>query len=350
MRVFPALVAIGLFSASLARAQPPSIEVQEVAQTGSMPKGASLSPDGSRYFVTNFGQANGKNITIYDSTSLAQVGTIDVPGVVVESVLAPDGATVYASNFTRDSVQFIDVATKRVTREIQTGAHPKILVLDAPSSRLFVANWDGASVSVVDTKKGVVVRTLPVGLHPRGMALSKAGTLYVANFDGASIDVFSGPDFSSTHRLAACPIPRHLALSPDEKTLYVSCYHDSELHALDVATEAVTHKVPIGKNPKSIEVSADGKYVYSADYGPSNSVSVVDTTDWTARTYTVPGLDRGSGIAVAKDGQHALVTGWCDNHIYLVGFSGTGGHPAETQEKIRKTVQGRCTAPPSSGQ
>ncbi len=337
-----------LSAAQRAHAEPPTVEVQEVAATGSMPKGASLSPDGAKFFVTNFGQANGNNITIYDASTLARLGTIDVPGIVVESVLSPDGAMIYASNFTRDSVQFIDVAHKSVKREIQTGAHPKILVLTKDGTQLFVANWDGASVSVVDTAKGIVTRTLPVGLHPRGMALTTSGTLFVANFDGASIDVFSGTDFNVTHRLPACPIPRHLALSPDEKTLFISCYHDSELHALDVATEAVTHKVAIGKNPKSIEVSSDGKYVYSADYGPSNSVSVVDTADWLARTYTIPGLDRGSGIAVTHDGQHALVTGWCDNHIYLVGFSGTGGHPVETQAKIAHTMQGHCTAPPTA--
>ncbi len=334
--------------ATSALAQPPVVEVQEVAQTGSMPKGAALSPDGTKFFVTNFGQANGNNITMYDASSLSKLGTIDVPGIVVESVLSPDGSLIYASNFTRDSVQYIDVATKSVKKEIQTGAHPKILVLTKDGSRLFVANWDGASVSIVDTAKGVVTRTLPVGLHPRGMALTTDGTLFVANFDGASIDVFSGPDFGFTHRLPVCPIPRHLALSPDEKTLFISCYHDSELHAMSVATESVEHKVSIGKNPKSIEVSPDGKYVYSADYGPSNSVSVVDTTDWLSRTYTVPGLDRGSGIAVTRDGQHALVTGWCDNHIYLVGFVGTGGHPTETRDKIAHTMQGHCTAPPTA--
>ena len=35
--------------ASAALAQPPVVEVQEVAQTGSMPKGAALSPDGTKF-------------------------------------------------------------------------------------------------------------------------------------------------------------------------------------------------------------------------------------------------------------------------------------------------------------
>jgi YVTN family beta-propeller protein len=324
----------------------PQLEVQEVAETGSMPKGVALSPDGARLYVTNFGQANGKNVSIYDAVTLAPIADIDVPGIVVESVLSADGSLLYASNFPRDSVQIIDTKTRRVTREIQVGLHPKILVLTKDGKTLFAANWNGNTVSEIDLARGVTVRTHPAGIHPRGMALTSSGSLYVANFDGATIDVFHGPNFAQNYTLAACAIPRHLVLSPDEKTMFLSCYHDSQLWALDLTglSERVTHMVPIGKLPKSIDVSSDGKYVYSADYGPSNSVSIVDTSDWSATTYTVPGMDRGSGVAVLPGGRRAAVTGWCDNHVYIVGIQGSGGHPTEALAKIGRTPHGHCVA------
>jgi YVTN family beta-propeller protein len=343
-----ALVALAPFAARPARATAPELEVEEVADTSSMPKGAILSPDAKRFYVTNFGMANGHNITVYDATTLAQVDIIHLPGIVVESVLSSDGKTIYASNFARNSVQVVDVATHKVRREITAGLHPKILVLSHDDKTLFVANWSGRSVTVVDTESGKIRTTLEVGLHPRGMALTKNGVLYVANFDGASIDVFYGEGFIHSYRLAVCRIPRHLALSPDEKTLYISCYHDSDIAALDVETEQVTHRVHVGTNPKSIEVSRDGRYVYSADYGEeAHGVSVVDTTDWTARIYSIPGMDRGSGIAVTPDGEHALVTGWYDNHVYLIGFEGKGGHPESALKKIDGWVRHRHYHPPT---
>ena len=322
----------------------PQLEVQEVAATGSMPKGATLSPDGTRIYVTNFGQANGKNLSIYDATTLAPMGDIDVPGIVVESILNADGSLIYASNFPRDSVQIIDTKTRRVTREIQVGLHPKILVLSKDGKTLFAANWNGNSVSEIDLARGVVVRTHMAGVHPRGMALTTAGFLYVANFDGETIDVFHGPGFNQNYTLAACRIPRHLVLSPDERTLYLSCYHDSQLWALDLTgpSERANHIVNIGKFPKSIDVSRDGKYVYSADYGTSNSVSIVDTADWSETTYTVPGMERGSGIAVLPGGKRAAVTGWCDARVYLVGIVGTGGHPAEVAAKLKTLPHAHC--------
>lgn len=329
-----ASVSLGLGGS--ASAQPPQLEVQAVAETGSMPKGVSLSPDGKHAYVTNFGQSNGKNMDVYDAQTLVHESTIDVPGNLVESVLSADGKTVFASNFLRNSVQFVDLASKRVTKEITVGLHPKILVQSANGLFLFAANWSGQSVTQIEIATGKVVRTLPTtGLNPRGTAVTATGTLYTANFNSSSVDVFTGPELKDRHTLSVCPIPRHLSLSPDDKLLYISCYHDSMLHVLDTATEKVVHTIHVGSSPKSVEVSKDGRWVWSADYGPeTNSVSVVDTQDWTARVFRVPGMDRGSGITLFPDGKRALVTGWWDSHVYLVGFEGTGGEPAKALAKI----------------
>lgn len=335
------LVAVVSLLASSAGAHPPRLEVQAVADTGSMPKGVSLSPDGRHAYVTNFGQADQKNIFIYDAETLTHEATIDVPGNVVESVLSLDGSTIYASNFLRNSVQFIDLKTRKVTREIPTGLHPKILVQSPDGKYLFAANWSGKSITQIEIATGKVIRTLPTtGLNPRGMAMTHAGVLFAANFNGASIDVFRGPDMKDRHTVSACPIPRHLTLSPDDKLLFISCFHDSMLHAFDVAAEKVVHTLHVGSSPKSVEVSRDGRWVWSADYGKeTNSVSVVDTDDWTARVYPVPGMDRGSGLTIFPDGKRALVTGWYDYHVYLVGFEGSGGNPTQARAKIDRWIR-----------
>jgi YVTN family beta-propeller protein len=328
-------VLAALAGARPALAEPAALEVQEVAPTGAMPKGATLSADGTRFYVTNFGQLDKRNVTIFDAHTLAVLDQLDVPGVIVESALSPDGNTLYISNFTRNSVMFVDLPSRKVTHEIKTGAHPKILVASPDGKSVFAANWMGDSVTQVDVATASVARTLIVGKQPRGMAMSRSGKLYVANFYGESIDVFEGKDLEKRHRLPACKCPRHLVMSPDDRTLYISCLNFSQLHALDVETETVQHHAQIGDAPKSIAVSSDGRYVYSADYGLTRSVSVVDTADWTSRVFPIPGMDRGSGVAVAPDGKHALVTGWYDAHVYLVGFEGTGGHPDDARRRLR---------------
>jgi DNA-binding beta-propeller fold protein YncE len=120
-----------------------------------------------------------------------------------------------------------------------------------------------------------------------------------------------------------CRVPRHLALSPDESRLYVTCFTNSQLLVLDTRDDHIVRRVPVGRSPKADDVTPDGRYVVTADYGGS-SVTVVDTQDWQTHTIDVPGMDSASGIVAARDGLRFFVTGWYDDHLFAVGVAGTG--------------------------
>jgi YVTN family beta-propeller protein len=314
----------------------PALDVVAGARTGSMPKGVSISPDGRTLYVTNYGNANSNNVMLFDAATLAQTGTIHVPGIVVESVPSPDGRTLYVSNFTRGTVQFIDIASRRVTREVRAGGHPKVLALSRDGARLFIANWGTHNVTEVETARGTVTRTMRAGRNPRGMVVTRAGRLYVANFNGHTIDVYEGANMETHRRLdPVCRIPRHLALSPDEARLYVSCFSHSKLLVLDTQTEQRLREVSVGEWPKSIDVTSDGRYVGTANYGGS-SVSVVDTTDWSVTTLDVPAMDHASGIVSARSGMRFFVTGWYDNHLFAVAAQGSS--PAWTISDAQRAI------------
>ena len=318
-----ALSACAPLFAGEAAAVPPNISVQAASTTGSLPKGVTLAPDGKHLYVTNYGVLNHRNISIYDAATLKETQHIDVPGIVVETAISPDGKTLYASNFRRNSVQFIDVASRLVTREVKAGAHPKILVLSRDGKRLFAANWGDGTVTELDTVTGVQVRRLVVQQNPRGMAITKSGRLYVANFNSKSMDIFDGPELLTHRRVhELCAIPRHLVLSPDESKLYVSCLIRNEVLVFDVAKEQVVRRIPVGRFPKAMDVTRDGRYVVTADYRGSTT-TVIDTKDWTTRTIDVPGMDAASGIVAARGSSlRFYVTGWYDDHLYSVGVAG----------------------------
>jgi DNA-binding beta-propeller fold protein YncE len=158
------------------------------------------------------------------------------------------------------------------------------------------------------------------------MAITRAGRLYIANFNGHNIDVYDGANFEQHHRIdPVCHIPRHLTLSPDESRLYISCFSANELASMRTDDETIEHRVPVGHWPKAVDVSADGRYVFTANYGGS-SVSIVDTSDWTSSTLDVPSMDHASGIVAARTGVRFFVTGWYDRHLFAVGIAGEGAH------------------------
>jgi YVTN family beta-propeller protein len=229
------------------------------------------------------------------------------------------------------------------------GLHPKILVLSHDGSRLFAANWGSRDVTELDTATGSVVRTLAAGDNPRGMAVTRSGRLYIANFNGRSIDVYDGAAMQHHHRLdEVCRVPRHLVLSPDERYLYITCFTDSWLAVMDTASERIIHRVQVGRSPKADDVTADGRYVITADYG-GNSVTIVDTNDWSTRTADVPGLDAASGIVCGRTGMRFFVTGWYDDHLYSVGIAGTAPHYAidtATRQRILASRESHRTHGP----
>jgi len=304
--------------------------------TGSLPKGISISPDGARLYVTNYGQRNHRNVSVFDAATLHRLSEIHVPGIVVESVVSPDGNTLYLSNFTRGSVQVVDLATGAVRLEIPTtGRNPKIVVLSPDGRRLFAANWSSRNVTEIDTSTGIVTRTLAAGTNPRGMAVARDGTLYVANFSDHSMEVYSGASMEHhVHVSRLCRVPRHLVLAPDDSMLYVSCMGQSTVVGVDPATLRIVHSVRVGSAPKAIDVCPGGRYLFTANYG-GHGISLVDVSDWSARTLEIPGADHTSGVVCARSGLRAFVTGWYDYHVYAVEPEGVVPALVFSSERLR---------------
>jgi YVTN family beta-propeller protein len=306
--------------AGSALAAAPRLEVLERIDTGSQPKGVSVSPDGSRLYVTIFGRPDRENVWVYDARTLRRVGTVSFAGNAVESLPSHDGRTLYVTNFRRNRVEVIDTRSLEVVDEIEVGKNPKTMALSRDGKTLFVANWSSHTVSVVDLERKRVVHTLRTGENPRGMATTREGRLFVASFADDVIDVFDHPRADEQHdrRLRVCAVPRHLVLSPDEDTLYVSCYRKSLLGVVDLRDWSV-ERLPIGRSPKTIDITSDGRWVVSADYG-EGTVSVVDTRSMQMRRTWVPELTMATGLAVSPTGQlRVYATSFDRNELFVMG-------------------------------
>jgi YVTN family beta-propeller protein len=245
--------------------------------------------------ITVYGRDRRLLATIPDSTGGLQGGP-------VEAAVAPDGRSVYVSNYSMygpgagragfdacttgdgvadSTVYRVDVASLVIDQVIPVGPVPKFLAVTPDGRHLVVSNWCGDNVSVVDTASGQEIRRIAVGRNPRGLAITAdSATAYVALMGGDRLAVIDLTTFATRTIGGIGGGPRHLNLSPDGRWLYVTLNADGTVAKLDTATEQVVARVATGTEPRSAALAADGANLFVVNY-ESASVSKIRTADMT---------------------------------------------------------------------
>lgn len=320
----------------------PTLALAARARTGIQPKSVNVSPDGSRVITCNFGRPDAHSVSFFDAYTLEAVGEASFAGNAVESVFRRDGSRLYVSNFRRHVVEVLDPSAcyqaspeapcaLAPIAEIPVGRNPKFLALSADETLLYVANYTDRSVSVVDLGAGVELRRLRTERHPRGMVVRPDGTLLVAAFHGDVIHVFPPGAVEESSRWDTFALPRHLLLSPDAATLYVTCSMGT-VGFYDAARGVRLGLAPVGRNPRSIGIGGDGRYVGAANFS-SHDVSLVDTVARTHRTIEVEGVHGVVGLALHPGpGVRLYATSWDTNEVVmLTDAAAEEAHPTGTR-------------------
>lgn len=125
--------------------------------------------------------------------------TVDLSAEAYSCVFSPDYKTLYISLWGGNKLAVFDIASNRIVKEIEVESHPNEILLTKKGDFLFVANANDNSVSVVNTKELKVIETISASLYPtkltgsttNALALSKdEKTLYIANADNNCLAVF----------------------------------------------------------------------------------------------------------------------------------------------------------------
>ncbi|HEX8793910.1 MAG TPA: beta-propeller fold lactonase family protein [Polyangiaceae bacterium] len=254
--------------------------------------GLAFGPDGRLYVsagpddeVHVFGDAvEGKPLALghlQHGSHLGGIGRSEGPFAAGVAIAA--GRLVVADH-ENDAITLVDLsAPERAPTDLPVCEFPYAVA--AIGSHAFVTCL--RSRELVDVDLGappLVVRHIPVGAQPTAVVASRSGAhLYVANAgsDTVSIvDVASGREVATVPTMAppgalppqVTPLrgssPNGLALSPDERTLYVTNGGNSTLAvvALDASGGAgqVAGLVPTGLYPTAVAVSPSGRWLYVA--------------------------------------------------------------------------------------
>jgi YVTN family beta-propeller protein len=213
------------------------------------PEAASLAltADGTRLVVDNFYNESISIITLAGG-AITEVplrpGVINpasqgVAGGEYPFGLAVQGNdTAFVSSVRDREIDVVSLSgTPAVTARIKVPGNPLKMILNKAGTKLYVATDNADAVEVIDTKSMKLVDSIPT--------IAPAATLSMA-------EQYRGVD------------PNSLALSPDEKTLYVTNGGTNSMAVIDLtaSTPAVIGLVPTGDFPNAVSISKDGKYFY----------------------------------------------------------------------------------------
>lgn len=223
------------------------------------------------------------------------VSTEDIEGVHALT-LAPDGEHYYLSiahGWPYGSVWKMSTADNRLVARTDVGLFPATSAITPDGMWLFVANYNlhgdpqTDTVSVIHTPTMTEVKQIPVCTKPHGLVASHDGSsVYVScTRDNAlkriSLSTLAVVDSTTTlteedRAEGKVCYPAGLALSKDDRQLYVACHRRAEIRVMPTdRLGTFTHAIPVGEGPYLIKVDPGGERLYVPNRN-SQSFSVID--------------------------------------------------------------------------
>jgi PQQ-dependent catabolism-associated beta-propeller protein len=143
--------------------------------------------------------------------------------------------------------------------------------------RVFVSDEAQDVVHVFDGVSGRSEGTLATGKRPRGLALSpNQRVLFVAASNSQRIELWDVRTLAHLRDIASGSDPERIALSPDGRTVYAANEDRSTVSFIDVGSGRVIREVAVGPEPEGIGVSPDGRLVVVTSE-VANTAHLIDT-------------------------------------------------------------------------
>ena len=244
-------------------------EIVRVMSTGPLPKSLATSPDGKWLAVIHWG----------DNT----IGFIDVSGENAGSFKHDSLVTVERKYTIKSNV--------KVNRDKACGFCLRGGVFTPDSRYLFVGRMKGGGIAVIDVEKKAYVGTV-YGMKPtpRHLVLSPDGvTLYLSSNVSGYVSSYAVADLvkaahEGVNKLKALKEvstgvgTRTIDLSPDGRFLFAAVKHASKIAVIDTEQMKIIMNVPVDSYPVGLDVSPDGKQLWVTSQGAKgyggNSVNV----------------------------------------------------------------------------
>lgn len=260
---------------------------------------------------------------------------------VFAGLVTAQAQTLLVLNKDEASLVYVDIASGKVTGKVPVGDGPHELVVSTDGKLAFASNYGsgpkpGNSISVIDVAAKKELRRLDVSplSRPHGLYFHD-GKLYftaeankiIGRYDPAAnrIDWMMGTGQNSTHMVM---------VSADGGQIYTANISANSITILDRGANGNWNAtvVPVGKGPEGIELSPDGKQLWTSQ-SQDGGVSVIDVASKkVVKTFDAK-TQRSNRIKFTPDGKHILITDLAGGELVILD--------AATQREVKRLKLGK---------
>lgn len=250
---------------------------EKIDDIGPNPYEASVTADGSKVYVSAFGEGGQCpcSIGVYD-TAKKEKSSISLGGKSPQGLkVTRDGKEVYYADVSRGGgLRGVDTASGNDNYEFSINGYVPVLVnlsQDEKTAYLTgIVSGNATTVKVVDISGKKELATINTGLNSKGELygadVSKDGKTMVVTDSfksggkAAIIDLAGGKVTSSVDVGA---FPTGVQISPDGKTAYVGSLNGKNISVVDLGGGKVTATIDTGCGVMGVVLSPDGKTLYA---------------------------------------------------------------------------------------
>jgi DNA-binding beta-propeller fold protein YncE len=200
-------------------------------------------------------------------------GTTDIKGIA----LSADPNIIYTSDGASQKVGKIDVAQRKLVKEIDVGGSPDAIIYDPVHDLILVSLVNIHGLALIDAKTDAVKANIALPGAPELTAIDpKTGNLYQAITDQNEVVLIDigAQQIISTYKGCDINAPKGVAYDADQGRLFVA--NKAVLSIIDLLLDKCLGSVDIGSGSDQLAINASRHHLYVPSSG-SRNMTIVDT-------------------------------------------------------------------------
>jgi DNA-binding beta-propeller fold protein YncE len=200
-------------------------------------------------------------------------GTTDIKGIA----LSADPNIIYTSDGASQKVGKVDVAQRKLVKEIDVGGSPDAIVYDPVHDLILASLVNIHSLALIDAKTDTVKANIALPGAPELTAIDpKTGNLYQAITDQNEVVLIDigAQQIISTYKGCDINAPKGVAYDADQGRLFVA--NKAVLSIIDLLIDKCLGSVDIGSGSDQLAINSARHHVYVPSSG-SRNMTVVDS-------------------------------------------------------------------------